>query len=430
MIVVNDPGRAAGAGGAMGRGLGEGLGSGIAEMLQHKVGVMRQQQERSKLASALHNAGYSPQEASLLSMYPPEQQFKMMQMLGQDQQQPVTQTQQLAQQQNMKPLMQTMQPQQQTNPLEGFGFNNDQIEQQQQKNIQQQQLDRILAPQGQQKPPIKEPVKTKPGMKTAEYLPIPEVGGEVPAAAGLTKKTFKEKITAPLQTEKLRLEREKMAESAAMHGEVRKEKAFQFTKKYVEETESHADSARESEMRLDRLNTLNRQNKLMHPLMYSALKKVGMDVPGLQNADMQEFEKEKNAFLKNAKSIFGARVTNYEMNQFLKTIPSLEQTQEGRTRVIRNLKLAGKAAQIRATAMRDIIKENKRIPPLDLQQLVEERVGDQLDKISKQFASGERLPDFKSIKDADPSLYTGKTGTDFASGKKYQSDGKQWVEVR
>lgn len=450
--VINTPTRSTGLGSILGSSLGQGIGEGLAQIAQNKVERFQQ----NRLAHALMaTKNFTPEQAKVISMFKDnpkvvqdlmggffntgaeqpqqaiqqqptmQQQLVQQQQPQQQQQQRVAQMQQVQQQEPQQPKLNPTEFARLQQLFSSVGQNN----QTGMPNLPaQDQLARILG----QATPQEQMQKVSP-----ERMPIPQVGKEVPAAAvfGPSKKAARATWgggtpKAVAAEAKAALDAAKFEESQKMHGEVRKENAFKFNKKYIEDTESHADSSRESEMRLDRLSQLNKNDKLMHPLMYSALKKVGLDIPGLQNADMQEFEKEKNAFLKNAKSIFGSRVTNYEMSQFLKTIPSLEQTQEGRTRVIRNLKLAGKAAQLRANAMRDIIKENKRVPPLDLQQQVEERIGGQLDKISQQFASGKRQADFKSITDADPSLYTGKTGTDHATGKKYKSDGTSWVEVQ
>jgi hypothetical protein len=211
--------------------------------------------------------------------------------------------------------------------------------------------------------------------------------------------------------------------------EIRREKAFESTKNFREETQANENASRENGMRLDRMITLNKKDELQNPMLYTALKGMGMNVSALQNEDTQEFEKLTNDFLKNARAIFGSRVTNFEMSQFLKTVPTLMQTKGGRERVIRNLKLAGKAATLRGETMRNIIEQNNDTPPLDLAEKIEKRIGGKLDAISKQFASGEKegKADFEKL--PDPILYKDKKIIDHATGKMLQSNGKEWTKV-
>lgn len=401
--IINDPGRSGGLGEALGTGLGKGLSSGLQQLAQNKLNLILQNRQRENLVKALTGAGYSQPEANLLSYYPPETQFKIMQML-QPQNELETQTQQNAPNEQQQI--------QNAKPLEQFNANTDQI---------LESLTKLYNP-------IDQMVKQK--LNAQPIQQIEPTSAENQQKIKNIEKAPREKI-ASLRglTPAQRLQEKRDLEAAEMHKAVRKEKAYSMTKQYRENILHMAESSKSNDMRLDRMNELNKKNELQHPLLYSALSKVGLNIPSLQNADTQEFAKLTNDFLKDAKSIFGARVTNYEMAQFLRTIPSLEQTQEGRNRIIRNLKLAGKAAQIKAKAMRDIIKQHNNIPPLDIQERVEDRVGDQLDKISKLFSSGKKIADFSSMQEADPALYAGKTGTDFSTGKKYKSNGKEWIEV-
>lgn len=167
---------------------------------------------------------------------------------------------------------------------------------------------------------------------------------------------------------------------------IRKENAFKATSKFREETQNLEKGAIDSDMRLGKLYNLAKKGELIHPLAYSALKKLGMDVPAFMSADTQQFDELVTNFLRDAKSIFGSRVTNYEMATFIKSIPSLQNTDEGKMKIIKNLKIYNAATKIRAQEMRKIMKENNNIPPLDLREQLEERIGGKLDKLSKLFA--------------------------------------------
>lgn len=144
--------------------------------------------------------------------------------------------------------------------------------------------------------------------------------------------------------------------------------------------------------RLDRMEVLNEQGNLSGPLLSSfvhSLKKgiagYGFDLSGLLTADSQEFEKLSTDFLKDIKNIFGARITQMEVQLFMKTVPTLMQSQEGRARVIKNLRNFNEAAEVRYDAMRDIIDENGGRRPANLELIIDERTKPIMDRLTEEF---------------------------------------------
>ena len=189
----------------------------------------------------------------------------------------------------------------------------------------------------------------------------------------------------------------KLLQTQKDSGEKATASKFKETKEVRKEIIEASRAARENDMRLDRMTELNKKDTLINPLFNATLKKAGMDLAALKNADSQEFEKLSTDFLKNAKAIFGARITNFEVEAFLKTIPTLSQSKEGRARVIRNLKLFNEGAKVRFDEMQKVLKENKGVPPYSLEELVEERVGNRLDSISERFKGGEEAEVIESL---------------------------------
>lgn len=108
----------------------------------------------------------------------------------------------------------------------------------------------------------------------------------------------------------------------------------------------------------------------------------------ITSTDTEEFEKLSNDFVKDVKDIFGARVTQGEVERYLKTIPTLEQTDAGKLKVIRNLRSFNKLAELRAKTMKDIIKENNGNRPKNLEILVDDRMDPILDEIALEFKTG------------------------------------------
>ena len=103
------------------------------------------------------------------------------------------------------------------------------------------------------------------------------------------------------------------------------------------------------------------------------------------SAESQEFKKIQQSFLKEAKQYFGGRVSNYEVEQFLQTIPSLSQSPEGRQRVIAGLKRLSNGANEYYKAYEEVLKENGGVPPYDVEEQIERKADKRLDAISHQF---------------------------------------------
>lgn len=78
-------------------------------------------------------------------------------------------------------------------------------------------------------------------------------------------------------------------------------------------------------------------------------------------------------------------MSNYEIEQFQKTIPSLSQSPEGRKRVIANLEYLANAKVAHRDSIREILKENKNIPPYELEILADEKTSKKMDSLYKKF---------------------------------------------
>src|SRR4029077_7950413 len=111
----------------------------------------------------------------------------------------------------------------------------------------------------------------------------------------------------------------------------------------------------------------------------------------------EEFEKLSSDFIRDAKNIFGSRVTDQDLKAFFKTIPTLANTDQGKTAIIRNMKLFNKAIETKYEVLKDILQENKSKRPTNLKILVEERAKPKLNKLAKQFTSGESVALLSSI---------------------------------
>jgi hypothetical protein len=169
------------------------------------------------------------------------------------------------------------------------------------------------------------------------------------------------------------------------------------TRKYYDEVNNEYRSAIENDRRLKRISELTERDDLGIPLANSVIRTIshgisglglsvmGLDLTSLMTADAQELDKLSSDFVKGAKHIFPGRVTDADLKAFVKMIPSLSQTNEGRRRIIHNMRVFNEGAKVRKQAMDQIIRENDGNRPYNLDELVDKISKPQIDKISEYF---------------------------------------------
>jgi hypothetical protein len=181
---------------------------------------------------------------------------------------------------------------------------------------------------------------------------------------------------------------------------------------------------------LARMEQLIDTGKLHGPVLNKLMSKAGLE--GWRNPESVEFEKLSTDFLRNAKAIFGARVTQGEIMRFLQTVPTLMVSDEGKRAVMKNMRRYNEAALIKRRAMEDIISAHGGVPPIDLEAQIEEVAGPQLDELKVGIfegspSQGEPQQQAQSRFDQlpDPSQFSGRRIRD-EKGRILISDGTKW----
>jgi len=197
------------------------------------------------------------------------------------------------------------------------------------------------------------------------------------------------------------------------------------TKDFRESLSEAAKAAKENLVNIERMEQLINTGKLSGPLKTKLLEKIGLEGSEYFNSkESQEFKKLSTDFLRNAKAIFGARVTQGEINRYLQTVPTLNISDEGKRAVIRNMRRYNEAAILRNDAKNAVISANNGTPPHDLESRIEQLVSPQLDQLKREIF-GEST-EFEEL--PDPSRYQGrKIRSD--TGEVFQSDGSQWQRM-
>ena len=186
-----------------------------------------------------------------------------------------------------------------------------------------------------------------------------------------------------------RRHRENLEVNKEKNEQKRIENAFRATKETRKEILTDKRTAQKDLDELDFQSGLNESGKLVSPAYYSALKAAHLDIPALlQSPESEAYIASTKNFISNARQIFGGRVTNFELDQFLKTIPTLENTKEGRKIILSKMKNVAQAKVQRYKAYEEVLRESKGVPPLDLDEQIERKLDKKLDKFSKKFTQG------------------------------------------
>ena len=178
--------------------------------------------------------------------------------------------------------------------------------------------------------------------------------------------------TEQLKIHKLNLDRakQKYKEEQDLRRLETEEKRFnqKETAPFRNEIYNSADGAKEDLMSLDALQELNNTGKI-DPAWFAGIKDFLTKATGfefnigdLSSPETEAFNKIVQGFLKNAKKNFGSKVTEGEIRMFMKTLPTLQNSQEGRRRILKMMKEFSKAKIAKEKVLNKIMRENQGIP--------------------------------------------------------------------
>lgn len=156
-------------------------------------------------------------------------------------------------------------------------------------------------------------------------------------------------------------------------------------------------------------------------------------LPGIQNPDVERFVKTLANFSRNAKESYGSRVTNFDLQQFLKRYPGLLNTPEGRRQIIEQMMLVSELSDLYNEALVDVYRTSG-VGNITFEEADEEaqrRIADrETDIIQKISQIGIDVPMPFSLKELpNPAEAKGKRA-EGENGKIYRSDGTQWIEEK
>ena len=369
--------------GAMGEQLGSSIGNTLNSLAQYKMRAIEDRYKKAQQLKEFTEAGRSPQEAAMLNLFRANPKVLQEVMQYQDYQRGLQPQGEQQQGTMSKQLQQEQMPSQTPNEL--FG----QFQNQQPQFNPMQSLMQSLSGGMQQSP---QEVQEQPKFnvpqqnKTVSNKPI----------LAATKTVGNETLRAPTNKYDLPAYKAALGEQK----EAQKESKVFMKKQLTDER-----GAKEDDRRLGRLEELTLKGDLTRPrwhAFYDALEHgvfgLGIDLHSLETADSQEFNKISKEFLKGAKNLFGSRITDNDVKVYLKMVPDLTQSREGKLKIINNMRLGNKALHLRTEAMKQIIRENGNRVPGNLELLVEDKIGPQLDTLAETFKKGSNIQEEKPSK--------------------------------
>ena len=159
-----------------------------------------------------------------------------------------------------------------------------------------------------------------------------------------------------------------------------------YARDVLAETRDARKNSQQLKMNLSKMKKLNESGKLTGQKTAVLLEKFNIPVSVLGNPNSEEFEKLSYDLLKGIGAVFPGRILQSEVENFLKTIPKLTNSEEGRRRIIQNMEMLTEIPEIKAKAEREVIKENKGKVPVDFEDQVFERIAPELSSLQEKFA--------------------------------------------
>lgn len=163
-----------------------------------------------------------------------------------------------------------------------------------------------------------------------------------------------------------------------------KEIALHETKELREEINQGFKTAKMNEQIYKRMEALNKED-LVAPMTAKLSERLGIPLSVLGNPSSEEFDKLSNTLSREVSSIYKGRILQSEFQNFLKQIPTLLNSKEGRSRILETLRMIDKPKELYHKAYREVVKENKGKIPLDLNERIIDKVEPELDKLAENF---------------------------------------------
>lgn len=216
---------------------------------------------------------------------------------------------------------------------------------------------------------------------------------------------------------------------------------FKFNEPKLADINNQLQNQQLEETRLNRIEELSNSDKILNSKLATFLTKggqlIGKASPWI-SPESQEFVKLITDMTSGIKDSYGARVTNFDLETYLKKLPSLLNSPEGKKRIVHDLKTINKINQLHNQGILDIVEMaggSQNIALSDAESVFRKIYGPQMDQLKKDLVRGYQPPSknemangtFKDLPQAQD--YNGKIIYNDETGESLRSNGTEWVPV-
>ena len=177
------------------------------------------------------------------------------------------------------------------------------------------------------------------------------------------------------------------------------EKSYVAQKDFIDDiTASYKGFETEMKPRLLQMRNIKDED-LISPTAAVFLESLGIPLGALDDPSSELYQKLSQDLLKGLPETYGNRILKVEVDNFLKTIPTLMNSADGRRMIASNMLKLGEMKEVYYNEMRSqqkhYLDENKSFPK-DFQQRIFDQVKPQIDRINNEFV---KLSEIKSVPD-------------------------------
>jgi hypothetical protein len=171
-------------------------------------------------------------------------------------------------------------------------------------------------------------------------------------------------------------------------GKAETEAAYKAQKPFIDDiTNAYKGFVVDMKPRLMQMQTMDPES-LISPTAAVFLDALGIPLGALEDPHSELYQKVSQDLLKGLPETYGNRILKVEVDNFLKTIPTLMNSPEGRRMIASNMLKLGEMKEVYYNAMRQMQQDyldNDRPMPKDFEQRVFDQVLPQINRINNEF---------------------------------------------
>jgi hypothetical protein len=230
-------------------------------------------------------------------------------------------------------------------------------------------------------------LKSEPNQQSEEGFDISEFTPEERVKMSMINPNVSKQLT----------EEEKLQFKKDVHQQGLIDKSYEVHKPFIDDiTNSYKGFETEMKPKLLQMQSL-KDDQLIGPTSAKFLETMGIPLGALEDPSSELYSKLSQDLLKGLPETYGNRILKVEVDNFLKTIPTLMNSPEGRRMIASNMLKLGQLKETFYKEMRrqqiDLLDKNKKFPK-DFEQRVFDNVQPHINKLTNQFV---KMSEIKAV---------------------------------